>query len=139
MSTDVNMVNSAPRPTIPAEFAPVRWSENAQIPLANGWKWLRRHSKGLLARPAPRRLRIVETLSLGEKRFVSIVEVDGEQFLLGGSASSVALLAKLEGGAKEQQRVAADEATFADVLSQVSARAQASAMNFNARVEERGV
>jgi len=45
----------------------------------------------------PRRLRVAETVSLGEKRFVSILQVDGEQFLVGGSPSSVVLLAKLEG------------------------------------------
>jgi len=139
MSTDMKRANSALRSTIPAELALARWSENTQLSLANGWKWVRRHSQGLLARQASRRLRMVETLSLGEKRFVSIVEVDGEQFLLGGSASSVALLAKLEGGAKERHPTLADEATFADVLSQVSTRAQGNAMNLGARVEERGV
>jgi hypothetical protein len=139
MSTGANMANPTPRSTISAELALVRGSENAQLSLANGWKWLRRHSKGLLARQASRRLRMVETLSLSEKRFVSIVEVDGEQFLLGGSASSVVLLAKLEGGAKEQKHVAVEETTFADVLSQASERAEVSAMNFKGPVEERGV
>jgi flagellar biogenesis protein FliO len=39
---------------------------------------------------------VVETVSLGEKRFVSILKVDGEQFLIGGSTSNVSLLAKLD-------------------------------------------
>jgi flagellar biogenesis protein FliO len=46
---------------------------------------------------ATRRLRVAETVSLGEKRFVSIVQVDGTQFLVGGAAGSVSLLAVLEG------------------------------------------
>lgn len=60
-------------------------------------KCLTRYSSGVLARRMPRRLRVAETVSLGEKRFVSILQVDGEQFLVGGSPSSVVLLAKLEG------------------------------------------
>lgn len=65
--------------------------------LLQAWKWLTRHSRGVLARGMPRRLKVAETVSLGEKRFVSILQVDGEQFLVGGSPSNVVLLAKLEG------------------------------------------
>lgn len=43
----------------------------------------------------PRRLRVTETLSLGEKRFVSILEVDGQSFLMGGSGTGLTLLATL--------------------------------------------
>ena len=43
-----------------------------------------------------RHLRLVETVSLGEKRFVAIVAVRGGEFLIGGGASSVSLLARLE-------------------------------------------
>jgi flagellar biogenesis protein FliO len=42
-----------------------------------------------------KRLQLRETVSLGDKRFVAIVEVDGQQFLLGGSQSSVSMLAQL--------------------------------------------
>lgn len=64
--------------------------------LLQAWKWLTRHSRGVLARGVSRRLKVAETASLGEKRFVSILQVDGEQFLVGGSSSNVVLLAKLE-------------------------------------------
>lgn len=57
------------------------------------WKWVVRKRTQQLA---TRRLRVAETVSLGEKRFVSIVHVDGTQFLLGGAAGSVSLLAVLE-------------------------------------------
>jgi hypothetical protein len=127
MSDAANM-SSSMRAVDSAEVAPRYWlGDNAWLSMANGWSWLRRHSKGLLARQAARRLRMIETLSLGEKRFVSIVEVDGEQFLLGGSASSVALLAKLEGCAKSQQPLDGAEPTFAEVLSRADTRAQTNA------------
>lgn len=43
---------------------------------------------------APRRLRLCESLALGEHRFVAIVEVDGEGFLVGGTSTSLVLLAQ---------------------------------------------
>lgn len=43
----------------------------------------------------PRRLRVRESLSLGEKRFVAVVEFESQQFLIGGGAGSVNLLARL--------------------------------------------
>jgi flagellar biogenesis protein FliO len=43
-----------------------------------------------------KRLRVCETVSLGEKRFIAVIQVDGDQFLVGGSASSVSTLAHLE-------------------------------------------
>ena len=64
--------------------------------MLQGWNWLTRQSRGVLARGISRRLKVAETVSLGEKRFVSILQVDGEQFLVGGSPSSIVLLAKLE-------------------------------------------
>jgi len=42
-----------------------------------------------------KRLRLCETLPLGERRFVAVVEFENERFLLGGTASSLALLARL--------------------------------------------
>lgn len=42
-----------------------------------------------------RRLQVSETVQLGEKRFVAILRVDGEQFLIGGGATGVSLLATL--------------------------------------------
>ena len=59
----------------------------------------------------PRRLRVRETLSLGEKRFVAVIEYEGQGLLVGGSGSSFALLARLEPG-----RVAT-EATLPSVSS----------------------
>lgn len=49
----------------------------------------------LWRRPA-RRLRLSETLSLGEKRFLAVVQFQRQEFLVGGSGNSIALLAKLD-------------------------------------------
>jgi hypothetical protein len=42
-----------------------------------------------------KRLRVSETISLGEKRFVAILAVEGREFLIGGGVSGMSLLAQL--------------------------------------------
>ena len=57
------------------------------------WGKLQRFS-----RRAPRRLRLCESLPLGERRFVAVVEFDRTRFLLGGTPSSLVLLSRLSDG-----------------------------------------
>jgi flagellar biogenesis protein FliO len=40
---------------------------------------------------------VAETVSLGEKRFVAVVQVDGRHFLVAGGPTNIALLAQLDG------------------------------------------
>ena len=70
-------------------------------------QWMRWLQEKRRAQLASRRLRLCETLSLGEKRFVAIVEVDGQQFLVGGAAGTVSMLGQLN----QEQR-------FANVLQE---------------------
>jgi hypothetical protein len=60
--------------------------------LSRAFSWL----KSNRAFGSEKQMRVLETVSLGEKRFVSILQVDGRKFLIGGSASSVSLLTGLE-------------------------------------------
>jgi flagellar biogenesis protein FliO len=55
-----------------------------------------------LSRRAPRRLRLCESLPLGERRFVAVVEFEESRFLVGGTPSSLVLLSRLAdaGGGK---------------------------------------
>jgi flagellar biogenesis protein FliO len=55
-------------------------------------KWLRSHQ---LAR-APRKLKLLESVPLGEKRFAAVLEYEGQRFLIGGAAQSVQLLTTLQ-------------------------------------------
>ena len=48
-----------------------------------------------LSRRPLRQLHLCETLSLGEKRFVSVIEFEGKRFLVGGTAGSLVLLDRL--------------------------------------------
>jgi flagellar biogenesis protein FliO len=62
------------------------------------WERVQRFS-----RRAPRRLRLCESLPLGERRFVAVVEFETERFLVGGTPSSMVLLSRLADGRPPQE------------------------------------
>lgn len=45
---------------------------------------------------AEKRMRLCESVSLGDRRFVAVIQVDQERFLIGGSSTSVCMLTKLQ-------------------------------------------
>lgn len=74
---------------------------------AGGWMRARTWLGGLgrlWRAPATRQLRLCETLALGERRFLAVIECERQKFLIGGSGSSVALLAQLAGPETEGSR-----------------------------------
>jgi flagellar biogenesis protein FliO len=58
------------------------------------WRALQRRVAASCARRA-RRLRLRETLMLGDRRFLAVVECDGQEMIIGGSAHSITLLTRL--------------------------------------------
>jgi hypothetical protein len=56
------------------------------------WTWVRK----IQIRQSNKRLRVCETVPLGERRFIAVIQVDNKQFLVGGSSNSVSLLAQLD-------------------------------------------
>jgi flagellar biogenesis protein FliO len=73
-----------------AELSTLR-SQNGLLSRLRRWLQVRREE-----RSGDRRLRVAETVSLGEKRFVAVVQVDGRHFLLAGGPTTIALLAQLD-------------------------------------------
>ena len=57
------------------------------------WLWRRLLR---LAQRTPRRLRLCESLPLGDRRFVAVIEFEKTRFLVGGTSASLALLARLD-------------------------------------------
>jgi flagellar biogenesis protein FliO len=51
-----------------------------------------------------RRLRLCETLSLGEKRFIAVVEYGKQKFLLAGTPQNISLLQSLDESFRETDR-----------------------------------
>jgi hypothetical protein len=43
-----------------------------------------------------KRLRVLETVALGDKRLVAVIQADGRRFLVGGGSSGVSLLTALD-------------------------------------------
>jgi len=61
--------------------------------VARAWAWIQKRQT---VTSDSKRLRVAETVSLGEKRFVAVVHVDGRHFLLAGSPTNIVLLAQLD-------------------------------------------
>jgi flagellar biogenesis protein FliO len=59
-------------------------------------RWLR----SWCSRPA-RQLRLRESLALGERRFVAVIEFGERRFLIGGTGASMVLLARLPAADRE--------------------------------------
>ena len=72
----------------------MRTLQNASGLLSRAWNWLRERQA---TRSNLKRLHVASTVSLGEKRFIAVIHVDDREFLVGGGAANVALLAQLKG------------------------------------------
>ncbi len=59
--------------------------------LFRAWSWLNRNC----SISSNKQLRVAETISLGDKRFVAVVQVEGRKFLIGGGSAGVSLLTQL--------------------------------------------
>lgn len=82
----------AEKPTAKAKAAR---TESAPL-LTRAWKWLQKQN----AFSPKKQLRVSDTVSLGEKRFVAVVHVEGQKFLIGGGSAGVSLLAELDSDAE---------------------------------------
>jgi hypothetical protein len=67
--------------------------------LARALSWVH----GKYAASATKRLRLSEVVSLGDKRFVALVNVEGREFLIGGAPSGLSLLAQLGGSTESAE------------------------------------
>jgi len=74
------------------ETVPTPWARFLTL-LLQAWQWAQTKFK---THQVKKRLRVCESVSLGEKRFIAVIQVDGEQFLVGGSSNSVSTLAHLD-------------------------------------------
>ena len=63
--------------------------------LASFWTQLRSALPGVSVQRRQRRLRLCETLSLGEKRIVAVVEFDDQRFLVAATSQNISLLQSL--------------------------------------------
>ena len=78
-------VRRVPKPKLPPE--PVAPQPNL---LSRAFSWLGARSA------VQKQMRVIETVSLGEKRFVAILHADGRRYLIGGGTAGGSLLAQLD-------------------------------------------
>jgi len=64
--------------------------------LRSAWQLLLRAARPFKIRIASPRLQALETLSLGNKRTISLLRVDGQELVVGATPNSVVLLSRLE-------------------------------------------
>ena len=83
------IAHATTRRVLPPEPDEIR-QEMPQGLLGSLFSWLRGGA------PARKQLRLVETVPLGEKRFVAIIHAQGRKYLVGGGTSGVALLTTLD-------------------------------------------
>jgi len=80
-------------PDTPAPVTASRRFEHLSHLLLRWWAGIRQAFKASAA--SQRQLRLCDMTQLGDKRFVAVIQVEQERFLIGGAANSVALLARL--------------------------------------------
>jgi flagellar biogenesis protein FliO len=105
-SASIHSRNSTTLHPVEADCAYSTPPRNANGLLSRAWRWIRSRQ---ISRSSTRRLQLEASVSLGEKRFVAVIQVDGHQFLIGGGATNVSLLANL--GTKESFGEVLDEIT----------------------------
>jgi flagellar biogenesis protein FliO len=67
----------------------------ARSPWASLWLRLRAALAGVKIQRRQRRLRLCETLSLGDKRLIALVEYENHRFLVGATPQRISLLQSL--------------------------------------------
>jgi flagellar biogenesis protein FliO len=60
-----------------------------------GFGWLHRIANAKIWRRNARRLRVSETISMGNRGYLAVIQFEQQRFLVGGTTNSIALLAQL--------------------------------------------
>jgi flagellar biogenesis protein FliO len=94
----MNMVSQveALGPTVDQSRSMVSAADRGEVFMARIWRAFRWMLQRVTVKQTRKNLKVCENVSLGEKRFVAVIQVDEERFLIGGSSSSVSLLTRLQ-------------------------------------------
>ena len=84
--------------------------------IARAWNWLQKRQ----ALSAKKQLRVSETVSLGEKRFIAVVQVEHQKFLIGGGSTGVSLLAELDSDTEHESRSELNTNDAAQILQPIA-------------------
>jgi flagellar biogenesis protein FliO len=79
--------------------------------LRTGLEWIRSLSQRRIWRRNPRRLRVSETVSLGNRGYLAVVRFEKQEFLVGGTNNSIALIANLSAPVRQAESFSIEGAT----------------------------
>jgi len=83
---------------IPVEYATSHLDGGLASWLIQAFRRLREHGAATRGRAAQRQMRVVETMNLGARRQVLLIDCAGERFLVGTGPDSVQSIIRLQGG-----------------------------------------
>jgi hypothetical protein len=98
-------------PIAPAPIRLLLLVEHGLAALRRTWIWISERSK---VRRRVRKLRVCETAQLGDKKFIALVQADGQRFLIGGTSGSISLLATLP--SRKSSRASSSKKNHFEVL-----------------------
>lgn len=88
-------------------------ASGAMVRFACWRRAIRKFLHSLAIRRRERTLRLCETLPLGEKRLLAVVQFEGRRFLIGATNQSISLLDRLDSAAGQRTKSEPDrESTF---------------------------
>jgi flagellar biogenesis protein FliO len=91
------------------ENTPILASEQIRrLTLTTIWSRIRAALAGVKVQRRERRLRLCESVSLGEKRIVAIVQVDDQRFLIAATSQNISLLQLLGPAPAEKESTASN-------------------------------
>ena len=115
LQAPLTLEDGKPTPGQPAEAAPSGLRAFGSLVLVLGlagaslWA-LKKYGRGRIPGGGGQKLRVEETLALGDRRFVSILDVEGERFLIALTPQAISLLSRLDPGDR------GEAGTFDDAL-----------------------
>jgi flagellar biogenesis protein FliO len=75
------------------------------IALGGVWALRRLAPHRFPRKPVEKTLRLIETLSMGDKRSIAVVEVAGQRFLVGNTPNEITMLSPLDAGLVRESRI----------------------------------
>jgi flagellar biogenesis protein FliO len=114
LQAPLTLEDGKPTPNQPAEPPPSGLRAFGSLVLVLGlaglslWA-LKKYGRGRVPGGGGGKLRVEETLALGDRRFVSILDVEGERFLVALTPQTISLLSRLDPGERGEPE-AFDEA-----------------------------
>lgn len=103
LQAPLTLEDGKPTPGQPAEAPPSGLRAFGSLVLVLGlagaslWA-LKKYGRGRIPGGGGQKLRVEETLALGDRRFVSILDVEGERFLIALTPQAISLLSRLDPG-----------------------------------------